>query len=228
MVFVFLLCLSGECAIICYLRQPLGVRRGYPFFFGLVMIEKPRRGLCLGLCWITSLILDEDMYCWHIRYWLDGETIKVSLWQYLADARSIRKIRKRIQRYLLDPAGNLPCSYGILLPYHAYNYVYTYTHVCIYNYIYRYYILYIYMYIYIHYIYKQMGQEYVCVFSWHVDGSKGGSHCPMLGWGWTTCEACRKYGDGGVSAESGFSATKNASENWYFNTSQRRWESKGA
>ena len=70
---------------------------------------------------------------------------------------------------------------------------------------------------YIHYIYtKHMGQEYVGVlwcFSWHVDGSKGGSHCPMLGWGWTTCEACRKYGDGGVSAESGFSATKNASEN---------------
>ena len=83
--------------------------------------------------------------------------------------------------------------------------------------IYRYYILYIYIYMYIHYIYtKHMGQEYVGVlwcFSWHVDGSKGGSHCPMLGWGWTTCEACRKYGDGGVSAESGFSATKNASEN---------------
>ena len=120
MVFVFLLCLSGECAIICYLRQPLGVRRGYPFFFGLVMIEKPRRGLCLGLCWITSLILDEDMYCWHIRYWLDGE----------ANAKI--------------PAGSCWQSTLLLMEYYGstisciYIYIlYTYTHVCIYNYIYN-------------------------------------------------------------------------------------------
>ena len=121
--------------------------------------KTPRRGLCLGLCWITSLILDEDMYCWHIRYWLDGETIKVSLWQYLADARSIRKIRKRIQRYLLDPAGNLPCSLwnSMALPYHAYMYIH--THMCAYIIIYIDIIscIYICMYIYIHYIYKTYG-----------------------------------------------------------------------